>query len=68
MVSHLMGLPVANAGMYDGPTAFAEAALMAARLTKRTKVIALDSVDERNIEVLRSYSHYQGIVKRSRRV
>ena len=61
MVSHLMGLPVANAGMYDGPTAFAEAALMAARLTKRTKVIALDTVDERNIEVSCSYSHYQGI-------
>jgi glycine dehydrogenase subunit 1 len=61
MVSHLMGLPVANAGMYDGPTAFAEAALMAARLTKRAKVIALDSVDERNIDVFRSYSHYQGI-------
>ncbi|NQW17477.1 MAG: aminomethyl-transferring glycine dehydrogenase subunit GcvPA [Chloroflexi bacterium] len=61
MVSHLMGLEVANAGMYDGPTAFAEAALMAARITKRNKVVALDTVDERNIEVLRSYSHYQGI-------
>jgi len=34
---------------------------MAARLTKRAKVIALDSVDERNIDVFRSYSHYQGI-------
>ena len=55
-----MGLPVASAGMYDGPTAFAAAALMAARLTKPTKVIALDSVDERNIDVFRSYSRYQG--------
>jgi len=36
----LTGMEVANASMYDGPTACAEAALMAARLTNRKKVIA----------------------------
>ena len=61
MVSLLMGLEVANAGMYDGPTAFAEAALMAARLTRRQKIVVLDTVSERNVEVLRTYSRYQGI-------
>ena len=61
MVSLIMGLEVANAGMYDGPTAFAEAALMAARITRRQKIVVLDTVSERNIEVLRSYSKYQGI-------
>ena len=61
MVSLLMGLEVANAGMYDGPTAFAEAALMTARLTRRQKIVVLDTVSARNIEVLRSYSRYQGI-------
>jgi glycine dehydrogenase subunit 1 len=60
MVSLLMGLEVVNAGMYDGPTAFAEAALMAARLTRRQKIVVLDTVGARNIEVLRSYSMYQG--------
>ena len=36
----LTAMEVANASMYDGPTACAEAALMAARLTNRKKVIA----------------------------
>ena len=61
MVSLLLGMEVANAGMYDGPTAFAEAGLMAARLTRRQKIVVLDTVGTRHIEVLRSYSRYQGI-------
>lgn len=61
MVSLLMGLEVANAGMYDGPTAFAEAALMACRITGRHKVAVLDTLDSRNTAVLRAYSSNQGI-------
>ena len=38
-VAALTGMEVANASMYDGSTACAEAALMARRLTKRKKVI-----------------------------
>ncbi len=38
-VSELLGLPVANASMYDGSTACAEAVMMAARVTKRRKAI-----------------------------
>jgi glycine dehydrogenase subunit 1 len=34
----LTGMDVANASMYDGPTACAEAGLMAARLTNRKKI------------------------------
>ena len=44
MVCHLTGMDVANAGMYDGSTALAEAALMACRLTRRRNVLVLDSV------------------------
>jgi glycine dehydrogenase subunit 1 len=39
VVSELYGLPLANASLYDGASATAEAALMACRLTKRGKVI-----------------------------
>jgi glycine dehydrogenase subunit 1 len=38
-VAALTGMEVANASMYDGSTACAEAALMARRVTKRGKVI-----------------------------
>ena len=38
-VAALTGMEVANASMYDGSTACAEAALMAKRVTKRKKVI-----------------------------
>jgi len=38
-VAMLTGMEVANASMYDGSTACAEAALMAARVTRRNKVI-----------------------------
>lgn len=39
IVSELYGLPLANASLYDGASATAEAALMAGRLTKRGKVL-----------------------------
>jgi len=41
----LTGMEVANASMYDGPSACAEAALMAARLTGRNKILLSDSVN-----------------------
>ena len=40
IVSEIYGLPLANASLYDGASAAAEAALMARRLTKKSKVIA----------------------------
>ena len=60
-ICQLFDMEVANAGMYDGPTAFAEAALMACRLTRRSRVAILDTADTRLVNVLRAYSSYQGI-------
>ena len=39
IVSELFGLPLANASLYDGASATAEAVLMARRLTKRERVV-----------------------------
>ena len=54
MVCQLTGMEVANAGMYDGATSLAEAALMAARLTGRDRIAVLDTVSPSYLEVLRT--------------
>ena len=62
LCAQLTGMDVANAGMYDGSTSLAEAALMAARITRRNRVAVLDSVSPAYISVLRTYTEAQGIV------
>ncbi|MBM3939395.1 MAG: aminomethyl-transferring glycine dehydrogenase subunit GcvPA [SAR202 cluster bacterium] len=61
MTAQLLGMEVANAGMYDGGTALAEAALMACRVTKRYKVAVVDTVNPHYVEAIRTYASPQGI-------
>ena len=61
MICEITGMEVANAGMYDGPTAFAEGGLMACRVTRRQTIAILDTVDPRNISILDAYARHQGI-------
>ena len=61
MLCDLFNMEVANLGMYDGVTAFAEAALMACRLTKRKKVAVLNTVDKRMLEVTSAYTKWQDV-------
>ena len=61
LVCQLLGMEVANAGMYDGATSLAEAALMACRITHRYRVIVLTTVSPTYREVLRTYTQPQGI-------
>ena len=61
MICEITGMEVANAGMYDGPTAFAEGALMACRITRRQTVAVLDTVEPRNVQILDAYARHQGI-------
>lgn len=44
MICQLTGMEVSNASMYDGATAFAEAALMAVRVTRRSRVVVSGAV------------------------
>ncbi len=53
IVSEILGLPVANASMYDGASATAEAVLMARRLTGREHTVISEGV----------HPHYTGTIE-----
>ena len=61
MISELTGMEVANASMYDGSTAAAEAVMMAVRLTGRRSVVLARSVHPEYREVLSTYAFHQGM-------
>ncbi len=61
LVCQLTGMEVANASMYDGSTALAEAVLMAERVTRRSKVIASSAAHPEYLEVVRTYVQHAGI-------
>ena len=56
MVCELMGLEVANASMYDGASALAEAALMAMRITRKRRLLVSETLHPHWLEVLRTYT------------
>ena len=55
MIAGLTGLDVANASMYDGASATAEAALMAMRATRRQRVVLSGALHPHYAEVVRTY-------------
>ncbi|MFQ5562618.1 MAG: aminomethyl-transferring glycine dehydrogenase subunit GcvPA [Parvularculaceae bacterium] len=59
-VAALTGMEVANASMYDGSTACAEAALMARRVTKRERVVLSGGLHPHYAAVTRTYCGLQG--------
>ena len=61
LVCQLLDMEVANSGMYDGASSFAEAALMACRIKKCYRVAILTSVSPEYRNVLRTYVEPQGI-------
>ena len=61
LVCQLTGMEVANLGMYDGASSLAEAALMAARITKRNRVAVAGSVSPLYRDVLETYAQAPGL-------
>jgi glycine dehydrogenase subunit 1 len=57
----LTGMDVANASMYDGPTACAEAALMAARLTGRNNIVLTETLNPEYRKVTQTYVQSCGL-------
>lgn len=60
-IAALTALPVANASLYDGATAVAEACTLAEQVTRRSRVVVLDTVSPQVRRVLLTYAHAYGI-------
>jgi glycine dehydrogenase subunit 1 len=56
LVCELTGMDVANAGMYDGASALAEACLMAVRISGRDRLALLSTVNPLYQQVVRTYA------------
>lgn len=61
LVCQLTGMDIANASMYDGSTAMAEAVLMAERVTRRSRVVASAAIHPQYLEVAHTYVQHAGI-------
>ncbi|WP_417477602.1 aminomethyl-transferring glycine dehydrogenase subunit GcvPA [Maricaulis sp.] len=60
-VALLTGMDVANASMYDGSTACAEAVMMAARVTKRDKAVMAGTVHPHYVEASKTLAKYSDV-------
>jgi glycine dehydrogenase subunit 1 len=58
LICQLTGMEVANASMYDGSTAMAEAYLMAQRVTRRNKLVVATSVHPEYRAVAKTYTQH----------
>jgi glycine cleavage system P protein (glycine dehydrogenase) subunit 1 len=59
MITLLTGLDVANASLYDGATALAEATAMAVAQTNRQNVVVAGALHPEYVQVLQTYSEAQ---------
>jgi len=60
-VAALTGMEVANASLYDGSTAAAEAVMMATRVTRRNKAVMSGGVHPHYVETIDTLAHAAGV-------
>ena len=60
-ICRLTGLPVANASMYDGATALAEALLVACTAKRRNRVVLPETLNPRHLRVVRTMLAHRGL-------
>ncbi|MHB8634276.1 MAG: aminomethyl-transferring glycine dehydrogenase subunit GcvPA [Thermoplasmatota archaeon] len=61
LLSDITGMEVTNAGMYDGPTALGEAALMCMRVTGRTRLLVPEASAWESRSIVHNYGAGQGL-------
>lgn len=61
MICELTGMDIANASMYDGASALAEAMLLACQSQKRQEVLVARTVHPENREVLETYARFKDL-------
>ena len=61
MICGLYGMEVANAGLYDGASALAEASLMACRVTGRHRIALAGTLNPQDRRVIETYTRAHGV-------
>lgn len=61
LICDLTGMEVANASLYDGGTAIAEAALMTAAVSRKKQILVSKTVRPESRQILKTYAHIQGL-------
>ena len=64
-VALITGMEVANASMYDGSTACAEAVMMANRATRRSRAVLAGGLHPHYRAIVETYAHYSGFMAES---
>ncbi|PKN18177.1 MAG: aminomethyl-transferring glycine dehydrogenase [Deltaproteobacteria bacterium HGW-Deltaproteobacteria-6] len=60
MIAHLTGTEIANASMYDGASAMAEAAVLCGKMSNRSRIVVARSVNPQYRQVLQTYCWSNG--------